>query len=278
MIPFYNLLQSLGDVPKPRGRPKIEGEHKKQVICETCVACGHKFMRRQGKAQLKRHMRNMGPFHDGRCAECGERFSSWDDHKTHVESKHKGEWKFRCGFCNELFVNKLSYGVHTRNIMNPCKKKLEYFKGESHVCDVCGHSCMTEGGLLLHKSNMHEKSTEMIPCPDCDKKFASSKKLGSHRSDHHNPCACDKCGKNFNSKRLLRRHIVVNHTKDEEKPFRCSVCSKGFLENRTLRDHMNIHTGARPYQCKFCEKAYPDGSTLSQHTRAVHLGVKKGMK
>ena len=268
-------------VKAKRGRrPKGEGPPPavKQKIYNpiTCVACGHEFTR--GKFELEKHLKKMGPFHDGRCGQCGEKFEVWADHKKHVENKHDGEWKFRCGFCDEVFLGKYSYAAHTKSIKEPCPKKVEYFNQERHFCSMCGHSCRTKGGLMFHVKNFHEKSEEELPCPFCGLKFPNSQKLTQHKRNHHDPCSCDLCGKHFKARSLLKKHIIVNHTRLEDKPHRCTVCPKGFSDARTLSDHMNIHTGARPYKCPFCEKAYPDGSTLNQHKNAVHLGKKRTPK
>lgn len=51
---------------------------------------------------------------------------------------------------------------------------------------------------------------------------------------------CDFCGRRFNRKEHVTRHLLT-HTGESE--FSCDVCGRGFSTKKSLVKHINIHTG-----------------------------------
>ncbi|XP_041664790.1 histone-lysine N-methyltransferase PRDM9-like isoform X1 [Cheilinus undulatus] len=83
---------------------------------------------------------------------------------------------------------------------------------------------------------------------------------------HH----CSECGKGFNYKMDLTRHMVV-HTK--EKLFSCSVCDQRFTQKGSVTVHMRIHTGEKPFGCSVCGMRFTKKGDLTRHTR-THERIK----
>ncbi|XP_060907311.1 zinc finger protein 84-like isoform X3 [Labrus mixtus] len=93
-----------------------------------------------------------------------------------------------------------------------------------------------------------------------------SKRLKTNKKSH----CCSECGKMFNNKRNLCRHLRI-HT--GEKPFSCSVCGKRFNQKGNLTSHMLVHTGEKPFSCSVCGKTFKQKATLTKHVR-IHTEEK----
>ncbi|KAG8007147.1 hypothetical protein GBF38_023306 [Nibea albiflora] len=90
---------------------------------------------------------------------------------------------------------------------------------------------------------------------------------GNALADKHS-LKCDICGKDFNKKANLRKHVRV-HT--GEKPFTCTVCGKAYKQQSNLKTHIRqIHTGEKPYTCTVCGKAFARSTNLKAHIRYIH--------
>lgn len=78
---------------------------------------------------------------------------------------------------------------------------------------------------------------------------------------------CPQCGLRLNTKRTLRRHMVVH---SDQKRFKCQYCGNEFKRSKTLKNHLMLHTGYRPYKCPFCEKSFASGPNCRQHKKSAH--------
>lgn len=78
-------------------------------------------------------------------------------------------------------------------------------------------------------------------------------------------CSAPNCGKIYNTRFNLKRHIDITHLK--KKKFKCSVCMGFFASHQSLREHENLHSGARPFVCSFCNSSFRQASQLSLHKR-----------
>lgn len=85
-------------------------------------------------------------------------------------------------------------------------------------------------------------------------------------------CMFSKCGKCYNTKFNLKRHIEITHLKI--KKYQCQECDKLFVSNQNLSEHMHTHSGARPFLCKICPKNFRQASQLSLHRRAHIIPTK----
>ncbi|XP_074495254.1 uncharacterized protein LOC141769757 isoform X1 [Sebastes fasciatus] len=82
---------------------------------------------------------------------------------------------------------------------------------------------------------------------------------------------CDFCGKDFDIKSKLDRHLRAHK---DEKPYFCNTCGNSFKDMQTLTRHKTIHTGERPYSCQICGKKFRLKSDVKVHIR-THTGEKR---
>ena len=80
-----------------------------------CVQCGYTGKR---TSRIKEHVQKLGPLHNDECTQCSQKMTSFNEYKDHVNNKHFGVWKFKCGFenCGEMFEKDIE-----------CKRHIEKF-------------------------------------------------------------------------------------------------------------------------------------------------------
>uniref|UniRef100_A0A8C6V6J1 Zinc finger and BTB domain containing 34 n=1 Tax=Neogobius melanostomus TaxID=47308 RepID=A0A8C6V6J1_9GOBI len=81
---------------------------------------------------------------------------------------------------------------------------------------------------------------------------------------------CIYCGKTFNQKGSLDRHMRLHMGIT---PFVCKFCGKKYTRKDQLEYHIRGHTDNKPFHCQICGKCFPFQGTLNQHLRKKHMGV-----
>lgn len=84
---------------------------------------------------------------------------------------------------------------------------------------------------------------------------------------------CIYCGKTFNQKGSLDRHMRLHMGIT---PFVCKFCGKKYTRKDQLEYHIRGHTDNKPFHCQICGKCFPFQGTLNQHLRKKHLGAEGG--
>ncbi|KAJ8680919.1 hypothetical protein QAD02_016706 [Eretmocerus hayati] len=84
--------------------------------------------------------------------------------------------------------------------------------------------------------------------------------------------ACRFCGKNFDTKNILTKHVRKVHP--DENPYSCECCNKIFRDRYNLELHTRRHSGEKPFQCELCSKAYSDKYSWLRHVTTKHSNDK----
>ncbi|GIY61572.1 hypothetical protein CDAR_232221, partial [Caerostris darwini] len=74
--------------------------------------------------------------------------------------------------------------------------------------------------------------------------------------------SCNVCGKRFQTRTDLERHILIHN---EKKPFSCDICGKKFSRKDALSKHASVHTGKEPFSCEVCSKTFSQKYALRHH-------------
>ncbi|CAH0724860.1 unnamed protein product, partial [Brenthis ino] len=193
------------------------------------------------------------------CSSCDKVFNSKDTLKSHERSHIPIEQRkiYRCEICDLKFTTRSSAASH---------KRVVHDKIKSYVCDLCGYACGTNGELRQHRA-IHSDDKPFV-CRTCSKPFKTYSNLKTHMDTHSDTSyACYVCSRVLNSRRTLRKHLLVHEDKCRHV---CSYCNKAFKRRQTLKVHMYTHTGDKPLSCKWCDERFSYASTLRSHRLRCH--------
>ena len=99
-------------------------------------------------------------------------------------------------------------------------------------------------------------------CESCGKGFNYKSLFEGHKASHtlSKPFSCDKCKATFTYKTSLSRHNCNN-----EKNITCEKCGKNFKSKRYLKDHEMGHTNPERYQCYVCGDFFKYWGSFYKH-------------
>ncbi|KAL2083849.1 hypothetical protein ACEWY4_019367 [Coilia grayii] len=281
-----------------RGAPAGQHEHHAHSPhLHTCPDCPASF---KMHTQLQKHrlLHNSHPFS---CEVCGEDFKRRKDLDLHSLSHQEPQ---ACPHCSVQFLNQTVLTVHLQRC--PGNQASGEGAGEVEVeggarsgggggrgrgqgrgkaggqleCEMCGHRCLTQEGLELHRLSHTGQTPLRCPLMPCRRRFATSAALGEHVLAHcqglpgkqraPSRYRCQHCAKEFAYASTFAVHMRI-HT--DERPFECTQCGKRFRQLPHLQDHERIHSGLRPFACWVCGKSFSVAARLTEHAR-VHSGEK----
>ena len=248
--------------------------HMKEHSMISCEVCGEKFT---SKLRLKKHTIS---FHDGkdyskmrdgelsrecdRLCKCNIKFENVKEKLNHFKLVHLN-YK-ACPICGKA-VGQRGGHICLEEEEERKRKKAE----ETHVCQLCGKVYSSMASLDYHNRTIHSKNE--ATCQFCGKVFDHEIALKSHiHRSHREITPCDLCGAMV---KHMKTHLQTVHLDDSEKNHQCSECGKGFDNKDSLKRHMmNAHLKLRPHKCRYgCDMAYNDRSNMRQHERKKHGAV-----
>ncbi|XP_051262582.1 zinc finger protein 574 isoform X4 [Dicentrarchus labrax] len=249
-------------------------------------ACPHCPSRFNTEDQLNHH-KLLHTSHPFPCPECGEAFNRRKDLDLHSLT-HQDKQPATCLHCSSQFVNQSVLEIHMQRCPTTEEEKnAGRGRGQGRgrctgqiECDLCGHRCMTQEGLDLHRLSHTGQTPLKCPVRPCRRRFTSNSALEDHvlahfqgtlsKSKNRPRFRCQICHKEFAYNSTFNVHM---RTHTDERPFECTTCGKRFRQLPHLQDHERIHSGLRPFCCWICGKSFSVAARLTEHAR-THSGEK----
>ncbi|KAL0808622.1 hypothetical protein ABMA28_013060 [Loxostege sticticalis] len=221
----------------------------------ACALCESKFISLRA---LSRHTQSHFPKFT--CEACGKSYFSVSSLRFHKQVSHIGDQRI-CVKCKKTF----------ETLEEKRKHVLESPRCWAFVCKFCGERFVSSTLRNAHRTQVHGMQSKEYVCPECPEVFPDRQKYRIHFiTTHTNDYFSCTCGKKFDSKSNLKKHMVV-HTK--EKLFPCTVCSKAFSRKKNLVQHMWIHSEHKRFECVDCNKQFNQKVTWKSHMKSYHPGV-----
>ncbi|KAG7487157.1 zinc finger protein 271-like isoform X1 [Solea senegalensis] len=250
------------------------------------LSCPHCPSRFNTEDQLNYH-KLLHTSHPFPCIECGAAFTRRRDLDLHSLT-HQDKQPETCPHCSAQFVNESLLEIHLQRCPTTDEEKnTGRGRGQGRgrctgqlECDLCGHRCMTQEGLDLHRLSHTGQTPLKCPVSPCRRRFTTNTALEEHvlahfhgtlsKSKNRPRFRCQFCPKEFAYKSTFAVHM---RTHTDERPFECATCGKRFRQLPHLRDHERIHSGLRPFCCWICGKSFSVAARLTEHAR-THSGEK----
>ena len=162
--------------------------------------CNGKFRSQEG---FKVHMNK----HNGTSiirSDCGKRLFSDSTLKAHITEKAKMR-NVKCEHCPQAFSSKEGLQRHIQ--MHDMDREFPCYK--------CNLRFEEQFVLKRHIKLSHEKLSELLQCPLCEKKFKIKHSLQQHTRWVHNKeknYGCTECSWKFISRSKLNSHVNRKHT------------------------------------------------------------------
>uniref|UniRef100_A0A3Q1EMY9 Zinc finger protein 574 n=1 Tax=Acanthochromis polyacanthus TaxID=80966 RepID=A0A3Q1EMY9_9TELE len=249
----------------------------------SCPNCPSRF---STEDQLNHH-KLLHTSHPFPCPECGEAFKRRRDLDLHSLT-HQDKQPATCAHCSAQFVNQAVLEIHQQRCPTTEEERnTGRGRGQGRgrctgqiECDLCGHRCMTQEGLDLHRLSHTGQTPLKCPVRPCRRRFTSNSALEEHvlahfqgtlsKSKNRPRFRCQICHKDFAYNSTFSVHM---RTHTDERPFECATCGKRFRQLPHLQDHERIHSGLRPFCCWICGKSFSVAARLTEHAR-THSGEK----
>ena len=221
------------------------------------------------------------------CEYCGKNFTNKSHLTTHVQSTHLNE-KFSCEQCGKCYNQKPNLDRHVKTI---------HLNLKSFSCERCDKSFSQKGILNKHVNAVH-LNHRRFSCSQCEKTFTEKHGLRRHVETVHlkhelsgNDCSpkselsshtktlhsdktfpCDQCGRVFNWKGTLKRHVTNVHL--DLRAFSCEHCGCCFKQKGNLNAHVKSMHENMKFFCKECDQIFNHKSNLNGHIRRTHWGYR----
>ncbi|KAJ8311602.1 hypothetical protein KUTeg_010957 [Tegillarca granosa] len=237
-----------------------DDESSEKSVGTPCEKCG------QHCENIEEHMNSYHTSDIYSCEVCENVFSTLDQYRTHVLSKH--------------YTTDFSESEPNKTSPNMVKNGSEEELVSDSVCQASGPSSVDQHSRLI-QTNMEEKSisekNRPFSCEICDVTFSSKNWIDKHLKLKHNEgdyklpiLVCETCGSEFLERYTLNHHRLT-HVKNP-KLFECGICLGNFKTRTKLDNHDCSADGImsvskKPFPCKKCPLSFKTSDSLHIHYR-----------
>ena len=199
-------------------------------------------------------------------AKCDKMFKTSKGRDRHIVEHHKDD-KRHCDICQEECLDEDGLARHL--VQKHCSKN---DKGQ-YVCYLChAYHRAKIRDVRRHIQAVHWGSKDVyFNCPTCGKEFEKKDELERHVLSNHSEKTfhCDKCPSSFGSRIGLVNHIKCKH--EEQKEVQCDKCERTFSNELRLRVHYRLqHTMTKTFVCDFCGKSFKAKAAMEEHRLKIH--------
>ena len=242
-------------------RRQARRKEKPRFQCEFCDFTSNKL------CHYKRHTSTHSSEKPIACTLCDYRCKREDLLNNHMK-KHMGgiEKPYICDQCEYRTFSNSTLMQHIR---------LKHSDIKPFSCRFCDFTSKLLAGIQRHEASVHEQSSEVFKCSQCDFSTVDEKRCIEHVKAHEQNIShsCHVCSKSFMLKLDLKHHLrrhTVNGKKEKPKP--CLICNKQCQSTERLKSHMFLHTGIMEFSCRICGSGFRLHRSLEKHHTKKHPG------
>jgi len=250
---------------------------------EECVHCTLSFI---DEASLNLHVESHHPKKEFVCCQCGQNFEDLElEYEKHIHIEHK----FKCRFCDKIFIKKYGRLKHVSkehgDLKFSCKWCGKSFKNsyedfESHEdekhdidCRYCERRFTEKTSLVSHTTSCHIDKNFF--CKFCSQDFGQDFEKCLKHEDMNHEFKCENCDKCFIEKSIHDKHSLDVHGVSVGLDLKCGQCQERFSNTGAFREHFKV-----PHKifCSLCDLKFPTQSKLNEHISKAHQKRTKAEK
>ena len=152
---------------------------------------------------------------------------------------------------------------------------------KTHKCDFCERSFGKRFQLKNHLLSFHPEHHEIVEKRNLlghnEDNIKKNLTIQSYNISKMEEYTCNICGKIFELKSYLNKHIKLAH--NHEKQFQCHICEQMFVQITSLKTHVKVvHEKVKSGKCEICGQNFGQKQSMKIHMRTVHGNLKRKKK
>jgi len=250
---------------------------------DECPHCNLSFI---DDTSLKFHLERQHPKIEFVCCQCGLNFEEEEiEYRKHTVIEHK----FKCRFCDKIFIKKHELLKHISNehgdLKFNCKwcgksfenrfEEFEMHENKKHDmhCRYCEKKFIQKASMITHTTSCHVEKNFF--CKLCSQDFHRDFEKCLEHEDINHEFKCENCDKCFVEKSIHDKHSLEVHGVSVGLDLKCGQCQERFSNTGAFREHFKV-----PHKifCSLCDLKFPSHVKLNEHLSKSHQKSSKTEK